>query len=69
MTSGLVVPLLLAQGATTAEVVARVQPSILCVMGGFAIFAILAVLALPPGHQTAPAHTPTQQRHAEEADE
>lgn len=49
VTSGLVVPLLLAQGATTAEVVAQgAAPSILCVMGGFAIFAILAVLALPP---------------------
>lgn len=69
VTSGLVVPLLLAQGETTAEVVAQgAAPSVLSVTGGFAVFTILAVLALPPGHHAVPAHTLAHQRHAEEAD-
>ena len=59
VSSGLVIPLLLARGATTSEVVAQgAAPSILSVMGGFAVCTILAVFALPPGHHAEPAHTP-----------
>ena len=62
VSSGLVIPLLLARGATTAQVVDQgAAPSVLAVMGGFALFTTLAVLALPRGHHPVPAHTQEQQ--------
>ncbi|WP_454115145.1 hypothetical protein [Microbacterium lacticum] len=55
LTSGLVVPLLLAQGETTTEIVTQgAAPSVLSVMGGFALVTILAVLVLPRGGHPAP---------------
>lgn len=61
VSNGLVIPLLLARGATTAQVVGQgAAPSVLAVMGGFALFTILALLALPRGHHPVPAHTQEQ---------
>lgn len=70
VTSGLVIPLLLARGATTAQVVDQgAAPSVLAVMGGFTLFAILALLALPRGHHPVPAHTQEQQAIEEGIDQ
>jgi len=58
VSSGLVLPLLTARGATTAQLAAQgAAPGILAVMGGFALFTILALLALPRGRHPAPART------------